>query len=51
LNMADKWLLRDLKRLVEHELIRDHMSVQNVARMYGATEDFNAQRLSMACIH
>jgi speckle-type POZ protein len=50
LHMTDKWLLRDLKRLVEHELIRDHMSVQNVARMYGATEDFNAQRLSKACI-
>jgi speckle-type POZ protein len=50
LHVSDKWLLRDLKRLIEHELIRDHMSVQNVARMYGATEDFNAQRLSRACI-
>ena len=26
------------------------MSVHTVARMYGATEDFNAQRLSRACI-
>jgi hypothetical protein len=50
LHLSDKWLLRDLKRLVEHELIRHHMSVQTVARMYGATEDFNAQRLSRACI-
>jgi speckle-type POZ protein len=50
LHVSDKWLLRDLKRLIEHELIRDHMSVANVARMYGATEDFNAQRLSRACI-
>lgn len=50
LHLADKWLLRDLKRLIEHELIRDHMSVSNVARMYGATEDFHAQRLSRACI-
>mmetsp|Transcript_46802 Transcript_46802/g.71572 ORF Transcript_46802/g.71572 Transcript_46802/m.71572 type:complete len:378 (-) Transcript_46802:105-1238(-) len=50
LHLSDKWLLRDLKRLVEHELIRNHMSVHTVARMYGATEDFNAQRLSRACI-
>jgi hypothetical protein len=50
LHLSDKWLLRDLKRLAEHELIRNHMSVHTVARMYGATEDFNAQRLSRACI-
>lgn len=50
LHLSDKWLLRDLKRLVEHELVRNHMSVHTVARMYGATEDFNAQRLSRACI-
>jgi speckle-type POZ protein len=50
LHLSDKWLLRDLKRLIEHELIRNHMSVHTVARMYGATEDFNAQRLSRACI-
>jgi hypothetical protein len=50
LHLSDKWLLRELKRLVEHELIRHHMTVHTVARMYGATEDFNAQRLSRACI-
>lgn len=50
LHLSDLWLLRDLKRLVEHELIRHHMYVHTVARMYGATEDFNAQRLSRACI-
>lgn len=50
LHLSDQWLLRDLKRLVEHELIRHHMTVHTVARMYGATEDFNAQRLSRACI-
>mmetsp|Transcript_68020 Transcript_68020/g.76152 ORF Transcript_68020/g.76152 Transcript_68020/m.76152 type:complete len:379 (+) Transcript_68020:159-1295(+) len=50
LHLADLWLLRDLKRLVEHELIRHHMFVHTVARMYGATEDFNAQRLQRACI-
>jgi speckle-type POZ protein len=50
LHLSDKWLMRDLKRLVEHELIRNHMSVDTVARMYGATEDYNAQRLSQACI-
>lgn len=50
LHLSDKWLVRDLKRLVEHELIRNHMNVHTVARMYGATEDFNAHRLSRACI-
>ena len=50
LHLSDKWLLRDLKRFVEFELIKSHMSVHTVARMYGATEDFNAQRLSRACI-
>lgn len=50
LHLADKWLLRDLKRIVEHELIRNHMEVGTVARMYCATEDFKAQRLSRACI-
>lgn len=48
--LADRWLIRDLKRLVEHELIRNHMTIQSVARMYGATEDFHANRLSRACI-
>ena len=50
LHLSDKWLLRDMKRIVEHELIRNHMDVGTVARMYCATEDFKAQRLSRACI-
>mmetsp|Transcript_12592 Transcript_12592/g.14393 ORF Transcript_12592/g.14393 Transcript_12592/m.14393 type:complete len:361 (+) Transcript_12592:226-1308(+) len=50
LSLSDKWCLRDLKRIVEHELIRNHMQVTTVARMYCATEDYNAQRLSKACI-
>mmetsp|Transcript_27035 Transcript_27035/g.40920 ORF Transcript_27035/g.40920 Transcript_27035/m.40920 type:complete len:363 (+) Transcript_27035:111-1199(+) len=50
LSLSDKWCLRDLKRLVEHELIRNHMQVTSVARMYCATEDFHAHRLSKACI-
>lgn len=50
LSLSDKWCLRDFKRLVEHELIRNHMAVTTVARMYCATEDFNALRLSNACI-
>ena len=50
LHLSDKWLLRDLKRLVEHALIRDHMRCETVARLYGATEDFSAKRLSRACI-
>jgi speckle-type POZ protein len=50
LHLSDRWLIRDLKRLVEHELIRNHMTIQSVARMYGATEEFHANRLSRACI-
>jgi speckle-type POZ protein len=50
LHLSDKWLLRDLKRLVEHELIRHHMTVHTVGRMYGVSEDFSAMRLSRACI-
>lgn len=50
LHLSDLWLLRDLKRLIEHELIRHHLHVHTVARMYGATEDFNAIRLQRACI-
>uniref|UniRef100_A0A7S2W5C8 BTB domain-containing protein n=1 Tax=Eucampia antarctica TaxID=49252 RepID=A0A7S2W5C8_9STRA len=50
LHLSDMWSLRDLKRLVEHELIRSHMDVNTVARMYCATEDYNALRLSQACI-
>lgn len=50
LHLSDKWVLRDLKRLVELELIRSHMDVNTVARMYCATEDYNARRLARACI-
>jgi speckle-type POZ protein len=50
LHLSDKWLLQDLKRLVEHELVRYHMSVHTVARMYGVTDDVKALRLSRACI-
>ena len=50
LHLADMWQLRDLKRLVEHELIRSHMNVTSVARMYCATEDFHAKRLSKSCL-
>jgi len=50
LHLADMWQLRDLKRLVEHELIRSHMNVNTVARMYCATDDFHAKRLSKSCL-
>lgn len=50
LHLADQWLLRDLKRLVEHELIRSHMDVNTVARMYCVTDDYHASRLASACI-
>lgn len=50
LHLSDMWLLRDLKRICEHELIRSHLTVQTVARLYGATEAFNAKRLARACV-
>lgn len=50
LHLSDFWSLRDCKRLVEHELIRSHMDMNTVARMYCATEDFHAKRLAKACI-
>ena len=50
LHLADMWQLRDLKRLTEHELIRSHMKINTVARMYCATDDFAAKRLSKSCL-
>jgi hypothetical protein len=50
LHLADQWLLRDLKRLIEHELIRSHLDVNTVARMYCVTDDYHASRLAGACI-
>lgn len=50
LHLSDMWQLRDLKRLVEHELIRNHMKIHTVARMYCATEDLHAKRLSKSCL-
>lgn len=50
LHLSDMWLLRDLKRICEHELIRSHLTVLTVARLYGATESFNAKRLARACV-
>lgn len=49
LHISNLWMLRDLKRLCEHELIR-LMDVDNVAKMYCATEEYKASRLSRACI-
>jgi len=50
LHLADVWVLRDMKRLCEYELIRSHMDVENVAKMYCATEEYHAERLSRSCI-
>jgi hypothetical protein len=50
LHLSDMWQLRDLKRLVEHELIRNHMKINTVARMYCATDDLHAKRLSKSCL-
>ena len=50
LHLSDRWLLRDLKRLVEHEIINHHIDINSVPRIYCATEDYHARRLSKACI-
>ena len=50
LHLSDMWQLRDLKRLVEHELMRHHMKINTVARMYCATDDFHAKRLHKSCL-
>ena len=50
LHLSDMWQLRDLKRLVEHELIRSHTTIDTVARMYCATEDYGARRLAKSCL-
>ncbi|KAL7466804.1 hypothetical protein ACHAXS_007082 [Conticribra weissflogii] len=50
LHLADMWQLRDLKRMVEHELIRGYMNVNTVARMFCATDDFHAKRLQKSCL-
>jgi hypothetical protein len=49
LRLADKWLLKDLKRITEFKL-KDLMTVENVARMLCATEDFKALRLQKLCV-
>jgi len=49
LHISNRWLLRDLKRLCEYELMR-LMDIDNVARMYCATEEYKAGRLARACI-
>mmetsp|Transcript_22106 Transcript_22106/g.50529 ORF Transcript_22106/g.50529 Transcript_22106/m.50529 type:complete len:285 (+) Transcript_22106:699-1553(+) len=49
LSLADRWSFRDLKRLVEFELMC-LIDVRNVARMYCATEEHSAKRLANACI-
>ena len=50
LHLSDQWLLHDLKRLVEYELMQSHLDVNTVARIYCTTSDYNAHRLVKACI-
>lgn len=51
LHLSDQWLLHDLKRLVELELISSHLDVNSVARIYCTASDYyNAKRLVKACI-
>lgn len=50
LHLADKWQLRDMKRLCEHELIRSHLNIENVAKMYCAAAEYYGKRLHDACI-
>jgi hypothetical protein len=49
LHVSNRWLLRDLKRLCEYELMK-LMDVDNVAKMYCATEEYKAGRLARSCI-
>jgi len=44
-----RWILNDLKRLCEFRL-KDMMTVENVAKMLCATEDFKAIRLQKLCV-
>lgn len=50
LHLSDRWQLRDLKRICEHNLIQKSMDVETVTKMYCAADDYNAKRLSDACI-
>jgi hypothetical protein len=50
LKLSHLWLLRDLKRLVELELIRSHISSDTVARLYGAADNCAGKRLKDAAI-
>lgn len=50
MKLANKWILRDLKRLVELELIRSRISSGTVARLYGAADVSSGKRLREACI-
>lgn len=49
LTLADQWLLRDLKKLMETKLSQS-LTVANVARLYGSSQDLSAPRLSEACV-
>jgi predicted DNA-binding protein (UPF0251 family) len=50
MKLSNKWMLRDLKRLVELELIRNHISSDTVARLYGAADLSAGKRLREASI-
>lgn len=49
MNLSDRWILKDLKRLCEFELTT-RMDLDNVARMYCASEACAAPSLSKYCI-
>lgn len=50
MKLANKWKLRDLKRLAELELIRSHIASDTVARLYGAADECEGKRLKDASI-
>lgn len=50
IKLADMWVLRDLKRLVEMELIRTHISSDTVARLYVAADVSKGKRLKDASL-
>ena len=49
LHLSNKWQLRDLKKVCEYQAM-EMICVENVGKMFYATEEFQAQRLKKACV-
>lgn len=49
MNLSNVWLLRDLKKACEYQAMK-MISIENVAKMLVATDQYNADRLKKTCI-